>query len=163
MVKKGKKVDPDTDNKPSTKTYDQKQALEQSLNKIRNETSPYTSVDDIPTRVTSKRPNRHYSDPDYASASRTVQDLEAKKIKRRVNQTVWNMGIEPQYDEDGNRVWHSKALKYAERARERAITEQDNDIYIRAYTKSEGTSLIENTEELKWLSSGPTLRHENKP
>ncbi|PNP59313.1 hypothetical protein FNYG_14938 [Fusarium nygamai] len=88
MVKKGKKVDPDTDNEPSTKTYDQKQALEQSLDKIRNETSPYTSVDDIPTRVTSKRPNRHYSDPDYASALRTVQDLKAKKIKRRVNQTV---------------------------------------------------------------------------
>ncbi|PNP61356.1 hypothetical protein FNYG_13915 [Fusarium nygamai] len=139
MVRRGKEVDPNPDNEPSTKIYDQdmKQALEQSLEEMRNETSSYTPVDDIPVRVTSKRPNRHYGDPNYTSASRTVQDLEAKKIKRRVNQTVWNMEIEPQYDEDGNRVWHSRALKYAERARERAITEQDDDIYIRAYTKSE--------------------------
>ncbi|KAF5701029.1 reverse transcriptase domain-containing protein [Fusarium globosum] len=148
MVRKGKEIDPDTDDEPSTKEFDQK--LDNALNqiftktgapvKIQNGTiqhNPYSAVDEIPTRVTTERPNRHFRDPNYAEASRVARELDTKRIKRKEDKSVWTAEITPQYDETGHRYWTSKQQKYAELARERAITEQDDSIYIRAYTKKE--------------------------
>ncbi|KAI7762651.1 hypothetical protein LZL87_014274 [Fusarium oxysporum] len=128
MVKKGKEVDPNSDNKPSTQRSNQDGVTTHN---------PYSVVDEIPVRTTSKRPNRYYNDPGYAEASRIQREFNAKKIKHKENRTVWNTEIVPQYDEYGIRFWNSKNQKYAELARERAITEQDDDIYIRVYTKKE--------------------------
>ncbi|KAF5698706.1 reverse transcriptase domain-containing protein, partial [Fusarium globosum] len=149
MVRKGKEVDPNPDNEPSTNSTSDKN-MDETLSQMFNKTgaplkmeegiirhNPYSTVDDIPVRVTTKRPNRHYKDPNYTSASRVTQDFEAKKIRRRVDRTIWDTKHTPQFDEFGNQVWHSKALKYAELAKERAITEQDDAIYIRSYTKDE--------------------------
>ncbi|KAF5975341.1 gag poly [Fusarium coicis] len=93
MVRKGKEVAPNPDDEPSTPEFDQKldNALAQIFTKsgapvkIQGGTiqhDPYSTVDDIPVRTTAIRPNRHYGDPNYTSASRTVQDLETMKIRR---------------------------------------------------------------------------------
>ncbi|EXM14187.1 hypothetical protein FOTG_17387 [Fusarium oxysporum f. sp. vasinfectum 25433] len=116
MVRKGKEVDPNPDNELSTKNANQE-------------------IDNIPVRVTTKRPNRHINDPNYLEACRVQREVNARSIRRKENKTVWNTEIVPQYDEHGVRFWDNKHQKYAELARERTITEQDDDIYIRAYTK----------------------------
>jgi hypothetical protein len=116
MVKKGKEIAPDTEKEPSTKNANQE-------------------IDNIPVRVTTKRPNRHVNDPNYLEACRVQREVDARNIRRKENRTVWNTEIVPQYDEYGIRFWNNKHQKYAELARKRAVTEQDDDIYIRAYTK----------------------------
>ncbi|RKK19649.1 hypothetical protein BFJ65_g6364 [Fusarium oxysporum f. sp. cepae] len=115
MVKKGKKVAPNPDNEPSTKKVSQE-------------------IDNIPVKVT-RRPNRHTNDPNYLESCRIQRESDARKLWSKDEKTIWDTPIVPQYDEFNQRFWTSKHQKYTELARERAITEQDDDIYIRAYTK----------------------------
>ncbi|KAF5975340.1 hypothetical protein FCOIX_7728 [Fusarium coicis] len=70
------------------------------------------------------------------------------------------MEITPQYDVEGNRAWHSNALKYAEKARQRAITEQDDDIYIQSYTKKE---VEDPTTPEEQIQAEADFRREQKP
>ncbi|GKU12406.1 unnamed protein product, partial [Fusarium langsethiae] len=49
----------------------------------------------------------------------------------------WFDDITPQYEESGSRYWNNKTQMYQELAREKAETEQDDDIYIRAMTRKE--------------------------
>ncbi|RKK21355.1 hypothetical protein BFJ66_g17622 [Fusarium oxysporum f. sp. cepae] len=116
MVRKGKEIAPNTDNEPSTKRVNQE-------------------IDNIPVKITPRRPNRHINDPNYLESCRVQRESDARKLKIKDEKTVWNTPIVPQYDEFNQRFWTSKHQKYTELARERAITEQDDDIYIRAYTK----------------------------
>ncbi|EWY79249.1 hypothetical protein FOXG_22838 [Fusarium oxysporum f. sp. lycopersici 4287] len=116
MVRKGKEIAPKTDNEPSTKEVNQE-------------------IDNIPVKVTSRRPNRHTNDPNYLESCRVQRESDARKLRNKNEKTIWNTPIVPQYDEFNQRFWTNKHQKYTELARERAITEQDDDIYIRAYTK----------------------------
>ncbi|EXK26506.1 hypothetical protein FOXG_22275 [Fusarium oxysporum f. sp. lycopersici 4287] len=116
MVRKGKEIAPNPDNEPSTKRVNQE-------------------VDDITVKTTSRRPNRHINDPNYLESCRVQRESDARKLWSKDEKTIWNTPIVPQYDEFNQRFWTSKHQKYTELARERAITEQDDSIYIRAYTK----------------------------
>lgn len=116
MVKKGKEIAPDTDKELSTKNANQE-------------------IDNVPVKVTTQRPNRHINDPNYLEACRVKRESDARKLRNKDEKTIWNTPIVPQYDEFNNRFWTSKHQKYTELARERAGTEQDDNIYIRAYTR----------------------------
>ncbi|GKU09370.1 unnamed protein product, partial [Fusarium langsethiae] len=80
---------------------------------------PSQEIDDVPTKVT-RRPNRHYGDPNYASARRLQEQQERENLAKELRQARTN---------------NRRATKYLERAKERAETAQNDDIYILATNK----------------------------
>ncbi|KAF4337103.1 gag poly, partial [Fusarium beomiforme] len=153
MVKKGKEVNPNPDNELST------EELQKGINELLNEVEvsvgnrdgrpiynqlsnllkegTSSAVDEIPTQVMTRRPNRHHRDPNYASACQAQREFDARRLKRKEAKNVWYDKITPKYDEEGNQVWETEKQMYIELARQRADTAQDDNIYLRAYTQEE--------------------------
>ncbi|CZS80735.1 unnamed protein product [Fusarium graminearum] len=99
-------------------------------------------IDDIPVR--SKQSKLHRNDPNCTSARKLVEEESfrrlAKELRIGTTSDPWFDDITPQYNNEGTRRWDNKKQMYQELAREKAETEQDNDIYIRAMTRREAES-----------------------
>jgi hypothetical protein len=98
-----------------------------TLQEVMGRTNVNTAIDNIPTRRT--RPNRHYRDPNYASAVQT--DLERQygtTATKHQKAQAWKQ----KHDYDNK--WEDQTSEAVRRAKERAETVQDDDIYIRAIT-----------------------------
>ena len=91
-----------------------------SLQEVMGRPEVIKQIDDIPVKTT--RPNRHYRDPNYTSAVHA----ELERLGRRKNHKSKQSRYEDQ--------WSDQTNKAVQRAKERAETVQDDDIYIRAIT-----------------------------
>ncbi|GKU10638.1 unnamed protein product [Fusarium langsethiae] len=102
VTRKGKEIAPDTEDQLTP---------DEDANK---------EIDSIPTKVTIRRPNKHYGDPNYRAARRLHEEQQQDKLAKELQR---------------GRLNRRKITKYLELTKKRAETVQDNDIYIWATTR----------------------------